>query len=140
MGGTVAFGINDKGETVGDYVDPDPDAGGRKGFFRSSKGEFTTFDVQGAVITIGEGINNEGTIVGLYVDEADGSVHGFVVQKKNLRSVLQNGDFTAVNVTLPGAVGTQVLSINSKGEIVGLYTTVVDAEEVEHGFVGTPIR
>jgi hypothetical protein len=122
-GGTVAFGINDKGETVGNYLDPV--AGRFKGFFRSSKGKFTTFEVPGASRTIGEGINNEGTIVGLYV-EADGSVHGFV---------LRNGIFTTVNV--PDAVQTQVLSINSKGEIVGLY---VDAAGFDHGFVGTPIR
>ena len=133
MGGTIAFGINDKGETVGNYLDAVDLR--FKGFFRSSKGKFTTFEVPGAIRTIGEGINNQGTIVGLYVDEADDSVHGFVVQKKNLRPVLQNGDFTTVNV--PNAVETQVHSINSKGEIVGLY---VDDEEVVHGFVGTPIR
>ena len=133
VGGTIAFGINDKGETVGNYLDAVDLR--FKGFFRSSKGKFTTFEVPGAIRTIGEGINNQGTIVGLYVDEADDSVHGFVVQKKNLRPVLQNGDFTTVNV--PNAVETQVHSINSKGEIVGLY---VDDEEVVHGFVGTPIR
>jgi uncharacterized membrane protein len=123
VGGTVAFGINDKGETVGNYLDPGE--GRFKGFFRSSKGKFTTFEVPGASRTIGEGINNDGTIVGLYV-EADGSIHGFV---------LRNGIFTTVNV--PDAVQTQVLSINSKGEIVGLY---VDAAGFDHGFVGTPIR
>ena len=98
-----------------------------KGFFRSSKGNFTTFEVPGAIRTIGEGINNQGTIVGLYVEEDD-SVHGL--------SVLQNGDFTTVN--FPGAVETQVLSINSKGEIVGLYTT--EADGPDHAFIGTPIR
>lgn len=122
-GGTVAFGINDKGETVGNYLDAGD--GRRKGFFRSSEGNFTPFEVPGAIETIGEGINNEGTIVGAY-READRSIHGFV---------LRNGIFTTVNV--PGAVETQVLSINSKGEIVGLY---VDAAGFDHPFVGTPIR
>ena len=57
-------------------------------------------------------------------------IHGFV---------LRNGIFTTVNV--PGAVGTQVLSINSKDEIVGLYTTLVDEEDgPDHAFIGTPIR
>ena len=123
-GGTVAFGINDKGETVGNYLDPD--AGRFKGFFRSSKGNFTTFEVPGAIRTIGEGINNAGTIVGVYV-AADGSIHGFV---------LRNGNFTTVNV--PGAVETQVFSINSKDEIVGLY--VADEDSPDHAFIGTPIR
>jgi uncharacterized membrane protein len=126
VGGTVAFGINDKGETVGNYAKAGEAPPRRHGFFRSSKGEFTTFDVPGAIITIGEGINNQGTIVGVYVNEADFSVHGFV---------LRNGIFETVDV--PGAVETQVFSINSKGEIVGSY---VDAADVEHGFVGTPIR
>jgi hypothetical protein len=49
---------------------------------------------------------------------------------------LRNGNFTTVNV--PGAVETQVLSINSKDEIVGLYVT--EADGVDHPFVGTPIR
>jgi uncharacterized membrane protein len=54
--GTVALGINDIGEVVGDYVaanDPIPDPPKpppRHGFLRSSKGVFTTFNVPGAVL------------------------------------------------------------------------------------------
>jgi uncharacterized membrane protein len=72
--GTVAFGINDVGAVVGDYVAASDNL--RHGFLRSSKGDFKTFDVPGADITIGEGINNAGTIVGAYI--ADGTIHGFV--------------------------------------------------------------
>jgi hypothetical protein len=134
LGGTIAFGINDKGETVGNYLDPV--AGRFKGFFRSSKGKFTTFEVPGAIRTIGEGINNRGTIVGVYV-AADESVHGFVLRNGDFTTdVLQNGNFTTVDV--PGAVETQVFSINSKDEIVGLY--VVDKDGPDHAFIGTPIR
>jgi hypothetical protein len=46
--GTAAFGINDIGEVVGDYVDAK--AGHRHGFLRSSKGDFTTFDLPSADI------------------------------------------------------------------------------------------
>ena len=79
-------------------------------FVRSSKGDFTTFDVPGADITVGEGINNAGTIVGAYV--ANGTMHGFV---------LNNGlVFTTVDV--PDSSGndqqTEINSINAKGEIV----------------------
>jgi hypothetical protein len=121
-GGTIAFGINDKGETVGNYLE----GGLNKGFFRSKKGEFTKFEVPGALLTIAEGINNAGTIVGVYV-AADESIHGFI---------LRNGIFETVDV--PGAIETQVFSINSKDEIVGLY--VVEKDGPDHAFIGTPIR
>jgi hypothetical protein len=106
---------------VGDYVAASD--GNRHGFLRSSKGDFTTFDVPGAVITIGEGINIPGTIVGLYV-AADGTVHGFVSN---------NGvDFTQVDV--PNAQETQIFSINAKSEIVGRF---IDSQG-QHGFLGVP--
>jgi hypothetical protein len=38
---------------------------------------------------------------------------------------------------VPDAVGTQINSINAKGEIVGLYD---DADGNTHGFVGTLSR
>ena len=55
---------------------PQNDPDHRHGFLRSSKGAFTTIDVPVPVpgedmgiadLTIGEGINNAGTIVGVYV-------------------------------------------------------------------------
>jgi uncharacterized membrane protein len=136
--GTVALGINDNGEVVGDYVfDTDhqkknPD---RHGFLRSSNGGFTRFDVPGTNVpgtnvttTIGEGINNTGTIVGAYA--ADNKSHGFV---------LNNGVvFTTVNVPDPRsgkAQETEINSINTNGEIVGFYN---DSKGVQHGFLGVP--
>jgi uncharacterized membrane protein len=122
--GTVALGINDIGEVVGDYVaanDPIPDPPKpppRHGFLRSSKGVFTTFNVPGAVLTIGEGINNAGTIVGVYV-LADGSAHGFV---------RTNGVFMTVDV--PNSSNTAINSINANGQIVGSY----DDSNGTHGF------
>ena len=80
----------------------------------------------GATLTVAQGINNAGTIVGIYED--DEGFHGFVRSRK--------GDFTTVNV--PGASGdTEINSINAKGEIVGFY---VDAGGVQHGFLGIPVR
>ena len=60
-------------------------------------------------------------------DNDDNDIHGFV---------LRNGIFETVDV--PGAVETQVFSINSKDEIVGLY--VADEDSPDHAFIGTPIR
>ena len=80
----------------------------------------------GATLTVAEGINNAGTIVGIYGD--DEGFHGFVQSRK--------GDFTTVNV--PGASGdTEINSINAQGEIVGFY---LDAAGVQHGFIGTLVR
>ena len=102
---------------------------------RSSKGVFTTIDVPGADYTLAQGINNAGTIVGAYVVSVQSvkdlaRTHGFV---------LSNGEFTTVDV--PDDMGkaqfTQIFSINAKGEIVGVY---LDAEGVQHGFLGTPVR
>jgi hypothetical protein len=123
--GTVAFGINDVGAVVGDYVAASD--GIRHGFLRSSKGAFTTIDVPvpGGIadITIGEGINNAGTIVGVYV--ANGNMHGFV---------LKNSVFTTVDVF---GQPTEINSINANGEIVGFYN---DSQGVAHGFRGVPTR
>jgi probable HAF family extracellular repeat protein len=130
--GTLAFGINDIGEVVGDYVNKNDQH--RYGFLRSRKGDFTTFDVPNSAFTIGEGINNAGTIVGYYADQVNGLEHGFV---------LKNGVFTTVDVPdLSGnAQQTQIQSINAKGEIVGLYYDPNDVDLVHsHGFLGVPIR
>jgi uncharacterized membrane protein len=136
--GTVALGTNDVGDVVGNYVDQnDPTSPfiPRHGFLRTSKGDYSTFNVRGAIITVAEGTNNSGTIVGAYVD-AQGGLHGFVLSKRVLsKDVITTVDVTTVEV--PGASGTQINSINAKGEIVGEY---FDANDVQHGFLGTPVR
>jgi probable HAF family extracellular repeat protein len=125
--GTVAMGINDVGAVVGNYVDAKD--GKRKGFLRTSNGSFATIDVPGAAITIGEGINNPGTIVGVYVTNGN-NLHGFV---------LNNGAFMTVDVPdqSGNAQQTEINSINAKGEIVGYY---LDSSGVQHGFLGVPAR
>jgi uncharacterized membrane protein len=148
--GTVALGINDIGEIVGNYVHEDdkiipgnpdttppipPIPEHRHGFLRSRTGVFTTIDVPDADYTIAQGINNAGTIVGAYFVSVNSVAdldhpHGFV---------LSNGVFTTVDV--PDERGqaqfTQIFSINAKGEIVGTY---FDADGVQHGFLGIPVR
>jgi probable HAF family extracellular repeat protein len=124
MLGTVAFGINDRGQIVGDYVDTvAPNAGKRRGFLLDN-GVYTTFDFPGALLTVAEGINNAGTIVGAYVDAAQ-SQHGFV---------LSNGVYTKIDVGVLNSINTAVNSINAIGEIAGSY----DDAGGTHGFVGRP--
>ena len=120
--GTVALGINDRGQIVGDYVDAKH--GNRHGFLLRH-GVYTAFDVPSAVITVAEGINDIGTIAGAYVD-AGGVAHGFV---------LSEGVYTAIDE--PGAASTQIFSVNNRGEIVGFYD---DSSGVTHGFLGTPVH
>jgi probable HAF family extracellular repeat protein len=133
-GGTLAFGINDFGEVVGDYVKKKD--GHRYGFLRSRRGDFTTINVPNSVFTIAEGINNAGTIVGYYADDPiTGVAHGFV---------LKRGVFTTVDVPDPSSgivQQTQIQSINARGEIVGLYYDPKDMDTSNsHGFVGVPAR
>jgi len=120
--GTVPFGINDRGQIVGDYVNKNDHL--RHGFLRSG-GVYTTIDPPDAVLTVAEGINNSGDIAGVYIDRCDNH-HGFV---------LKAGVYTTVDVDVPGTLSTEIYSINALGEIVGQY---VDGSGVFHGFVGRP--
>ena len=129
--GTLAFGINDFGEVVGDYVKKKD--GHRYGFLRSRRGDFTTINVPNSLFTIAEGINNAGTIVGYYADDPiTGVAHGFV---------LKRGVFTTVDVPDPSSgivQQTQIQSINARREIVGLYYDPKDTDT--SSFVGVPVR
>src|SRR5215467_8024170 len=72
---------------------------------------FTHFDVPGATQTTPFGINDEGQIVGLFIDST-AVVHGF------LRDT--SGSFTTIDV--PGVASgctTEARGINNAGEIVG---------------------
>jgi len=76
------------------------------------------------------GINNAATIAGYFGD-------GVVVANNGFTLTLPS-TFTPQNFT-PGAVQTQVVGINNKGETVGFY---IDAAGVNHGFTfnGTTFR
>jgi uncharacterized membrane protein len=128
VSGTVAFGINDLGEIVGDYVARRPPslADGKRHGFLLSQGTYTTFDPPGSILTVGEGINNDGVIVGAYLD-ASFNQHGFVL----------TGGVCCTSVDVPGSTATAINSINARGQIVGSYD---DSNGVTHGFLGTPVQ
>lgn len=129
-GGTVPFGINDGSQTsppqiVGDFV-AGPNSGLQEGArygFLLSNGAYTTIAPPNAVITVAEGINNSGTIVGVFVDKSKVQ-HGFMYQ---------NGSYTIVDV--PNTMATEINAIDASGDIVGYY---VDQSNTTHGFIGTP--
>lgn len=111
---TVAYGINNSGDIVGNYVS----SGVTHGFLLSA-GKFTQIDYPGAASTSPYGINSKGDIVGGYNDTA-GHSHGFLLSK---------GKFTQVDY--PG-VDTTPEGINSAGDIVGM---IIPAGKPMAGFL-----
>lgn len=79
---------------------------------------YVSFDVPGAAVTVLQGINSEGAIVGYYND-ANGKQHGFL---------LSGGSVTTIDYS--GALATIARGINSHGDIVG---THVDAAGLPGG-------
>jgi uncharacterized membrane protein len=87
--------------------------------------QFTTFDAPHGGTGAGQGttasgINQQGDIVGSYVD-SKGISHGFL---------LRQGQFTKVDY--PKAQSTVVAGINERGDLVGYY---IDGKGVPHGFL-----
>jgi uncharacterized membrane protein len=107
---TAVTGINSFSDLVGTY-NADGGAKNAQGFIFSN-GTFTTLSVPGATVTGPNGINDTGSVVGVYLDENSnsGSDQGFLYS---------GGAFTTLN--FPGATGTGALGINNHGQIVGFY-------------------
>src|SRR5258706_499921 len=79
----------------------------------------TQIDVPGSSATDAYGINNQGDVVGVFLDSASQG-HGFLMQR---------GRFQTIDV--PGSLGTAALGINEADEIVGNF---FDGTAV-HGFL-----
>ena len=104
---TLPQKINERGDVVGVFLDSN---GVSRGFVRFSDGSFSApiVDPNDSVgFTEGRGINNSGTVNGDYFG-SDGNIHSFF---------LSGGIFTEYDV--PGAVGTNLLSINEPGDFTG---------------------
>jgi probable HAF family extracellular repeat protein len=118
---TVAFGVDNRGQTVGGYADER----GRLHGFLKDKEAFTVIDYPGARATFAFRVNDVGQVVGSYGNESNVPAlelpHGFL---------LDNGVFTKIDV--PGAVETRPFGINNAGQIVGEY---VDEARRSHGFL-----
>ncbi len=71
--------------------------------------QFTSIDFPGAVLTVAQGINAGGEVVGWYQDTA-GNFHGFL---------MNGGSFTSID--FPGATATDARGIGPSGEIVGMF-------------------
>lgn len=118
---TLPQKINERGDVVGVFVDS---SGVTRAFVRFSDGSFSDpiVDPNDTVgFTEGRGINNTRTVNGDYV-ASDGTVQSFF---------WSNGTFTEYAV--PGAVQTNLLSINDVDDFTGGF--VPDASGIFQGFV-----
>ncbi len=129
---TIALGINDAGEVVGGYVEPEdvnPTGESPTRGFLWHRGRFTLIDFPGSQSTAPYEINNRGQIVGNYVDAA-GVQHGFVLHRRRFTSIDHPNATNAPNMT-----ATRLVGINDAGWIVGSYG---DDAGIIHAFLRSP--
>jgi hypothetical protein len=120
--GTVTYGMNNKGDIAGYYVDS---SGNDHGFVWDPTTGGRTIDVAGATAgTFAFGINDSGTIAGQY--DIGATSYGFVLDA--------SGNLTTVMV--PGATNTSIYGIDDRGDIVGAYE---DAQGNFHAFLGQAV-
>jgi uncharacterized membrane protein len=88
---------------------------------------YTPIDVPGARVTQAIGINDDGQIVGIFLEAGSDFYHGF----------LKDGT-TYTTIDVPGATSTQAIGINNRGQVVGVFSDGLRG----HGFLkdGTTYR
>ncbi|WP_157429531.1 hypothetical protein [Actinomadura oligospora] len=118
LSGTVASGINERGEIVGSYVG----ANGAVHGFLYARGEFTPIDVPGAQENWPFGINNRGQVT-VQTVRADGSQPQYLLTNTTLTPI-----------TYPAAKYSIVHRVNDHGVVVGVYVNAHDTTP-QHGFV-----
>jgi uncharacterized membrane protein len=102
--------LNDRGDMVGVYIAED---GAYRGFLLR-KGTYTTFAAPGLAFTFPLDINNRGQIAGFAFSDLDlTELHGFVLADG------AGGPVTQIDV--PGAPATQVVGLDDRGRLVGVY-------------------
>lgn len=111
-----AYGINDEGDIVGNYV-----SDGASNGFLLSNGNYSTISYSLLTGTSAAGVNNAGSVVGFYYDIFDSNPGGF----KQVGGQI-------LGLEIPGSKYTQAWGINSQGQIVGLYEGQTGGQ---HGFL-----
>lgn len=123
---TFLRGISPEGRYFSGYYSTAAQAG--VGFvYDSLTGVFSTLSVAGSQLTIAQGINSAGILVGSDV------LGGPPVTRPGFLYDIATGTRTDVN--LAGAEQTALRSIDDAGLLAGWY---LDAANVAHGFVGAP--
>jgi hypothetical protein len=162
--GTAAYGINNRGDIVGEFTEPL--SGLTSGFLRkrafhqAPDGSYTILDPPGDNVTfaVARGINDRVDIVGRFRDDA--GFHGFLRHRDGTYTILElpsglpaipNGinnrgtilganflrepDGTFTTIEVPGETRIAALGINDRGAIVG---RSFDADGHEQGFLRHP--
>lgn len=119
---TLATGINDSGQVVGNYSNC---ATGSHGFIYNGSTWITLDDPDGVGSTYASGINNNGQVTGYYLDAA--GMHGFIYS---------DGNYTILdepNTPLSSFGGTAATGINDSGQVAGYFGSADTA--TWHGFI-----
>ncbi len=117
---SYALAVNGRGDVVGQYGNADFSVS--HGFVYRC-GTVTTIDYPGSSYSAVYGINERGTMIGIFSD-AHGAAQGYL---------LDNGNFTPL--VAEGMTNIVPYSINARGDVVGQLTTTNDG--VAHGFLRT---
>jgi hypothetical protein len=125
----TASAVNDHNTVVGFVTLPAPSGSSSPGvtesWVQTANGNTGILMYPDSTSTSALGINNEGEVVGDYVDVM-GNMHGFTWTAK--------GGFTSIDD--PNGVGTTTINgINDRGDLVGFYT---DGKKNTDGFLATP--
>jgi hypothetical protein len=123
--------INDRGQIVGCYDDPDRPYNLAGGFLRQPDGKITKLDVPGALSTSPRCINNLGQVFGSYIDaDAKPNPDGSIPQRVIHGFVWKRGEYRSFDPA--GSVYTEPTGCNDRGQITGGYQ---DRRGNEHGFL-----
>jgi probable HAF family extracellular repeat protein len=96
----------------------------------------TTFVIPGSNLTTAWDVNSRGDIVGVFRNGT--GVHGYVLT--GTRKTIEDADYTAIDVAVPGTSATRVFGINERGDLVGAYVVGTGTKAVTHGFRATRVR
>jgi probable HAF family extracellular repeat protein len=115
---SLATGITQAG-TVAGYIETSANTG--EFLFRN--GTYQVFSIPGALGSLVEGVNPQGTALVGYYEGPNGYTYGFVYQDRSLETL-----------QFPSAFYTYATGVNSEGEVVGYF----EGQNGDHGFTWTP--
>jgi uncharacterized membrane protein len=119
-----ATNINDLGDITGQMIDENGFGHG----FLVKDGTLTILDVSGASDTFALGINDSGLVAG-YWDLYDANGNGLAVYGFTWK----DGTFIDTQINFPGAAGSGLFGVNSRGDLSGVWVPNVNGP-IEHGF------